>query len=185
MTGEIMIASPPDASGRTGPTQQAASTLALTLFRLVALGFGALGLWVIWYSTTLVYYTPVGPGPGFFPMWLGGLLAVLSFAILGGSLLGISPKLPENIIPERSPLLQMGVTFAAIAFFALAVERAGFVAAMFIVLVTLLIVNHVRFFPTALAVALVGSLGVGYVFVHWLGVFLPAAPFNLLSAIGL
>jgi hypothetical protein len=167
------------------PAEQTTSKLALTLFRATAFGFGALGLWVMWYSTTLVYYTPVGPGPGFFPMWLGGILAVLSFTILGASFVGKVPTFTADIVPERSPLVQMTVTFLSIAFFALTVERAGFVPVMFVVLMTLLLANRVRFFPTALSVALVGSLGVGYIFVHWLGVFLPRTPFNLLSAIGL
>ncbi|QJP17268.1 tripartite tricarboxylate transporter TctB family protein [Starkeya sp. ORNL1] len=162
-----------------------ASGIGLVLFRLVALGFGLLGLWVMWYAIDLVYYTPVGPGPGFFPMWLGGALALLSFAILALSLSGLSPALPADIIPARTPAMQMGVTFGSIAFFALAVERAGFVVTMFLVLLVLMLVNRVRLFPTALVVALVGSVGVGYAFVQWLGVFLPATPFGLLSAIGL
>jgi hypothetical protein len=144
------------------PTEASAEPLAgappsgigLTLFRLVALGFGLLGLWVMWYAVDLVYYTPVGPGPGFFPMWLGGALAILSFAILALSLFGLSPALPADIIPARTPAMQMGVTFGSIAFFALAVERAGFVVTIFLVLLVLMLVNRVRLLPTALVVAL-------------------------------
>lgn len=178
------MSNPVEAHAEAVPPAGPARGHALALFRLVALAFGLLGLWVMWYARDLVYYTPVGPGPGFFPMWLGGVLAVLSFAILGGSFVGATPSLPERIIPERTPAIEMGVSFASIAFFALAVERAGFAVTMFLVLIVLMLINRIR--PLiALLVALGGSLGVGYVFVQWLGVFLPTAPFGLLSAIGL
>ncbi|MCB4771584.1 tripartite tricarboxylate transporter TctB family protein [Ancylobacter sp. Lp-2] len=178
------MADPMDVQTAAHPPIGTARGLALALFRLVALAFALLGLWVMWQARDLVYYTPVGPGPGFFPMWLGGVLGLLSLAILGASLLGRSPALPERILPERTPAIQMGVTFAAIAFFALAVERAGFVITMFLVLIVLMLMNRVR--PlTALLVALGGSVGVAWVFVQWLGVFLPTTPFGLLSAIGL
>ncbi len=51
-------------------------------------------------------------------------------------------------------------------------------------LLVLMLVNRVR--PvTALLVALAGSVGIAFVFVRWLGVFLPSAPYGLLGAIGL
>ena len=158
--------------------------VAILLYRTVALSFAVLGLWVCWRSIELQYYTPVGPGPGFFPMWLGGVLALLSLAIFGASLAGVLPHFPERVIPERAPALSMATTFASIAFFALFVERAGFVPVMFGMLLVLMLVNRVR--PvTALLVALAGSVGIAWVFVRWLGVFLPSVPYGLLGAIGL
>jgi putative tricarboxylic transport membrane protein len=179
------MSNPTEATANAGAAAQPASGLPLIAFRLVSLAFAALGLWVMWSALDMQYYTPVGPGPGYFPMWLGGGLALLSFAILGTSFFGTPPALPATIVPGRTPLMQMGVTFASVAFFALFVERIGFVATMFVVLIVLMLVNRVRLFPTALLVALGGSLGVAYAFVQWLGVFLPATPFGLLSAIGL
>jgi putative tricarboxylic transport membrane protein len=174
----------PAAPQEAPPAASAPNAVALALYRLVALGFAALGLWVCWYSYELLYYTPVGPGPGFFPMWLGGLLVVLSLGVFGSSLLGLSPPFPERIIPKRTPATEMAVTFAAIAFFALFVERAGFVPVIFVMLLILMLVNRVPL-VTALLIALAGSLGVAYVFVHWLGVFLPVVPYGLLGGIGL
>ncbi|MCG7359732.1 tripartite tricarboxylate transporter TctB family protein [Roseomonas sp. ACRSG] len=157
----------------------------LLLFRLVALGFGLLGGRVILTALDLVYYTPVGPGPGFFPFWLGALLVLLCAAILVGSFLpGTVPDFPADLLPRGAALAQMLVTFACIAAFALLVERLGFVIVMFAVMMVLLLANRVPF-VTALLVALGSSLGIGYAFVEWLGVFLPAAPWGLLGAVGL
>jgi putative tricarboxylic transport membrane protein len=41
-----------------------------------------LGGWIIYYSFSLKYYTSLGPGPGFFPLWIGVLLSALG--ILSG-----------------------------------------------------------------------------------------------------
>jgi hypothetical protein len=151
----------------------------------VLVGFGALGLWVILTALDLVYYTPVGPGPGFFPLWLGALLVLFCAAIFVGSFLpGTMPDFPADLVPRGAPLAQMLITFGCIAAFALLVERLGFVLVMFAVMMVLLLVNRVPV-VTALLVALGSSLGIGYAFVEWLGVFLPAAPWGLLSAIGL
>ncbi len=36
----------------------------------------AFGIYVIWVAVKLPYVSDVGPGPGFFPLWLGiGLIA--------------------------------------------------------------------------------------------------------------
>ena len=47
---------------------------------------GLLGLLVAavlgYQAARLPYYTRIGPGPGFFPRWLCGILALLSLAIL-------------------------------------------------------------------------------------------------------
>lgn len=157
----------------------------LLLFRLVTLGFGALGGWVILTALGLVYYTPVGPGPGFFPLWLGAALMLLCLAIFCASFMpGVAPAFPADLVPRRTPLMQMLATFACIAAFALLVERLGFVLVMFAVMMALLLANRVAV-RTALLVALGSSLGIGYAFVQWLGVFLPTAPWGLLDAIGL
>jgi hypothetical protein len=155
------------------------------LFRLVATGFGALGVWVILTALDLVYYTPVGPGPGFFPLWLGALLVLLSAAIFVASFRpGAVPAFPADLVPRGASLAQMLITFGCIAGFALLVERLGFVIVMFLVMMVLQLVNRVPVI-TALVVSLGSSLGIGYAFVAWLGVFLPAAPWSLFSVIGL
>ncbi|HEX7124966.1 MAG TPA: tripartite tricarboxylate transporter TctB family protein [Thermodesulfobacteriota bacterium] len=154
-------------------------------FRLVASGFVLLGLWVCWYARGLTYYTPVGPGPGFFPLWLGLLLTVLSCAVLVRSRRPGRLALPDRFLPERRTGGRMAVTVGMIAVFALGVERAGFVPTMFVVLLVLLRSNGCRLFPTATVIALAATLVVGYSFTHWLNVYLPPVPFGLLGAVGL
>jgi putative tricarboxylic transport membrane protein len=159
--------------------------LGLNLQRAVSVVLIALGLFVAVSALELSYYTPVGPGPGFFPLWLGIVLMALALASLVLSFVSkVPPVFEEAIIPEPRAGIAMAINFAMVAFFGLTIVPLGFVPSMFVVLLVLLLINRVAI-PVALAVALGGSLGVGYAFSNWLHVYLPAAPGGALSAIGL
>ena len=121
------------------------------------------------------YYTPVGPGPGFFPFWLGLLLALFCAALLADSFRNRPVATLGRFVPPCRPLAQIVTTLAAIAAFALFVQRLGFAITMLGVLLALLLVHGCRLFPTAILVALAGSFGVGLAFTHFLGVYLPPA----------
>jgi putative tricarboxylic transport membrane protein len=159
--------------------------IAIAVYRLVTFLFLVLGLWVCWTAYGLTLYGNLGPGPGFFPFCAGLLLAAFSALVLSQSFRGEPIRFSERLLAAPKPLIQAGVTLASIAGFALLVERIGFALTMFGVLFVLLVVNGCRAFPTAFAVALGGSFGVGFVFQKWLGVYLPAAPGGLLRFIGL
>jgi putative tricarboxylic transport membrane protein len=149
----------------------------------IAAGFAVLGAWVVWHARGMTYDTPVGPGPGFFPHWLGLLLIAVSLGALVEALRQGSVEIRPVI--ALSARREIAVTLVAVAAFALGVERAGFAPVTFAVLLALLLARGCRPVPTALGVALAGSLGVGYAFTRWLGVFLPPAPFGLLAPLGL
>jgi putative tricarboxylic transport membrane protein len=159
--------------------------LGVTLQRAISILLIVLGVFVVIQSLALSYYTPVGPGPGFFPFWLGVLLIALSVASIVTSVVSTMPVMFEDaIIPERAAGLQMAINFVMVGFFALTVVPLGFVISMFVVLLVLLLVNRVQMLM-ALAVAVGGGLGISYAFANWLHVYLPPAPFGALSAIGL
>jgi putative tricarboxylic transport membrane protein len=159
--------------------------IGLAAYRLTAAAGLALGAWVCWYAIRLTYYTPLGPGPGFFPFWLGLMLGLACAAVLGVSFLRrpISPY--RSFLPRPASGRPMIATVAAIATFGLLVERLGFAITMAAVLLALLLAFGCRLFPTALLVALGGSFGIGFAFTRWLGVHLPPAPSGLFRAIGL
>ena len=154
-------------------------------YMLMVVAFLVAGLLVGWTAIGLTYYTPVGPGPGFFPFWTGALLCFFCVLLLVQSLRGRLPNFEADFVPKKGPAFQIAVTIAAIAAFALFVEHIGFVLTMFGVLAALLCVYGCRMMPTGLLVALAGSAGIGFAFRHWLGVYLPPAPGGLLHVIGL
>jgi hypothetical protein len=159
--------------------------IALNGYRLVCLGFLIVGLLVCRTAIGLTYYTQLGPGPGFFPFWAGALLAAFSAVLLVQTFAAQLSGIEIGGVPERSRLLQIAATVLAIASFALFVERLGFVFTMFGVQLLLLTAYGCRLLPTGLLVALVGSLGIGFAFTNWLGVYLPPAPGAILQFIRL
>jgi putative tricarboxylic transport membrane protein len=181
----ILHEAPPAADSESRPGAPGSAGTALLVYRLVALLFLLLGLFVCWQALGMVYYMPIGPGPGFFPLYLGLLMSVVALAVLARSFLGSVPDFSAPFLPARKPLAQMAATVAAIAVFGVCVERLGFAITMFLVLLALLSVRGCRMLPTGLAVAVGGSFGVGYAFSQWLGVYLPPAPGHILQFIGL
>jgi putative tricarboxylic transport membrane protein len=143
-----------------------------------------LGLYVAFRARQMGFTTEVGPGPGFMPFWLGSALFGLALLLLVTSYIS-KPSGQEELVPERGALVQMVITIGAIGLFALFLESAGFVPVMFLVLAILLIAHGARRPLVIGAVAIAGSLGVGYAFTQWLGVFLPPTAYGLLAGIGL
>ncbi len=155
----------------------------LAAYRLATLAIGAIGVLVCWQGRQLVYYTPYGPGPAFFPLWLGGILIVLALGLLIGSVVA-RPSLSGTLAPARGARLDFVATLGAILAFTLLIERLGFALTVFPMVAILLLARRCSL-PLALAVAAVASFGVGYVFSNHLGVALPRAPRDLLLPIGL
>jgi hypothetical protein len=155
----------------------------LRAYRFAALALAAIGVLVFWQGRHLVYYTPYGPGPSFFPFWLAGILVALALLVLAGSFRA-RPALSGTLLPPPGARRDIAVTLAAIVAFALLIERIGFALTVAPIIFVLLRVRGSAL-PTALAVAIALGFGVGYVFSNSFGVALPRAPRDLLLAIGL
>ena len=140
---------------------------------------------VMWQSWGLEYYTKLGPGPGFFPFWLGvGLAALVAVWLAQVSRPAGRPK-EGAFLPERSGLLRIGTILAALGAMAACMDLLGFKLAMFLFLGFLLrIVGRQSWWVTAV-VTLLGSVGVYHVFGRYLDVQLPAASIALLARFGL
>ena len=145
------------------------------------MGFPALN------SRPLPLKDALGPGPGFFPMWL----AVIGIS-LGALLLIEVAREPAakadtpSLIPDRTPALRIIAIVILLAAATLALDPLGFrITAFAFILLTLLALGIVSPLPIAVF-SLLGSLGVFHVFYHWLKVPLPIGPYDyVLKPIGL
>lgn len=147
--------------------------------------FAALSVVVVVASWKLEYYSSIGPGPGFFPVWLGGVMALLSVIWL----IQVSRRAPEggagSHLPPRDGLLRIGAILGALALMALVMDVIGFQVSMFLFLgFLLLVLGGQRLWVTGIA-ALVGSAGIFHVFVRYLDLPLPTASIGLLNRLGL
>jgi len=138
-----------------------------------------LALYLAYESRQLVYFTSIGPGPGFFPFWLSVVLAGLAVAMLVRTFVGRPEPTPPDFLPERGSYLRMAAVVLSLVATVLFLEWLGFRLTMLAMTLFLLIALG-RHRPATIAmVALAASFGASYVFVHWLNVPLPVGVFGV------
>lgn len=138
-------------------------------------------------SRSMEYFSSLGPGPGFFPYWLGLLIAILSTIWIAQTLMAWRREAGTNaeFLPKGAGLVRVLSIVGALALIVLLMDTVGFQLSMLAFLVFLLIaLGRVNPWLT-IAVAVVGSFGLNYVFKTWLDVRLPLSSFSWLAGLGL
>jgi putative tricarboxylic transport membrane protein len=155
------------------------------IHQAAALCFVALSVFVVWESWNLEYYTNLGPGPGFFPLWLGITIGGLSLVWL----VQVSGRKgrPKDVgfLPQRAGIVRILSILAALTAIAGVMNLLGFQLTMFLFLVFLLRVLGRQALWVTLAVASLCSVGVYHLFGSYLDVALPAASVTFLARLGL
>ena len=145
-------------------------------------------------SRAYPYWTTLGPGPGFFPRWLGGLLVVCGVAwivqILRTARADRSAPVvedegvaPEEEAPEYS-LPTVVAIVVSLCVLAATLETLGYQLAMFVFVLFHLLVLGRRRLLLSLALALGCSVGVFVAFTRFLTVPLPASSIPFLRDMG-
>ena len=155
------------------------------VYQVASLVFLAFSIYLLVTSHQMEYMAPTGPGPGFFPVWLGALLAVLSVIWLVQSSIGPNEPIETGFVPSREGALRVFSVVVALAIFSWVVELFGFQLTMLVFLATLLMTLGRQNLMTTAAVAIGGSFGVYYIFTQWLDVSLPASSIDFLRNLGL
>ncbi len=150
-----------------------------------ALCFIAFSVFVVWESWNLEYYTPLGPGPGFFPLWLGAVMGGLSlFWFVHVCSRRGRPK-EGAFLPERDGRVRLLSVLSAMVAAALLMDFLGFQLAMFLLLLFLLLIPGRQPVWLTLIIALLGSVGIYHLFGSYLDVQLPKASLSLLARLGM
>lgn len=155
------------------------------VYQVAALAFFAVAVFVMLEARNLVYYTRVGPGAGFFPFWLGLLLAVL--AIVWFAQVSFQPAADpeEGFIPDRAGALRIVSILVAVLVVGLLMGIVGFQLIMFVFLLFLLVALGRQHPAVTLVISVAGSFGLYYIFKGWLDVQLPASSIEFLRNLGL
>jgi hypothetical protein len=138
----------------------------------VVIFFGSILLLKV--SSRYAYSSDIGPGPGFFPMWLSGLLLVLSLFYIFASLKGKNPS--EESWPGKTSLLKLVWILICMILFVVLAPILGFVASSSVVLFLLFLRSYRWYLNLALSVGI--SLIIFWIFYHALGVLLPVNEFG-------
>jgi hypothetical protein len=147
--------------------------------------FVALGAWLAWQGTRLGIQGMLGPGKGFFAFWVG--LAMTLFAALWFVRAAFGPVIavdPAAMPPRDGVLRVVGVLVASVAFMLL-LRPLGFNLSMFGLLLAVFFIADRSYPLLKIAIAIVASFGIHYVFEQLLRVPLPYSSFETLSALGL
>jgi putative tricarboxylic transport membrane protein len=140
--------------------------------------------WVMAEAVQLTYYTTLGPGPGFFPFWLAVLMGGLNVAWFVQLWFSPVQGKARDFVPGRTACIRIGALILSTAAFGLLVEPVGFSIMMFVFLLFLLVALGRQGVVVTLAVSIIGSFGVYYVFTQYLNVHLPESPIEFLRNLG-
>ena len=150
-----------------------------------ALFFFAGSVLVMRESLNLEYYTNLGPGPGFFPLWLSGILALLSAIWFVQVSRQAGEPLDEDFIPRGSAVVRILSILGALTLFGLLMDTVGFQILAFVFLLFLLLALGRQNPALTLVIALAGSFGLYYLFTGYLDVSLPTSSVPFLANLGL
>ncbi len=145
-------------------------------YQVVSVLFLLLGLFVLYESLQLRYFTMLGPGSGFFGVWLGSLMAALAVLFfVRNSVPQWRRDEPIDLIPGSLAGFRLAVTLALLALTVVLLPILGFrLTVLGLALILLTVVGRQRWW-VAVLVSLAASFGTYYVF-SLLSVFLPTGP---------
>jgi putative tricarboxylic transport membrane protein len=147
-------------------------------YQITGACFVLLAIFVAAEARALRYYTPLGPGPGFFAFWLAVLLGGLALLMLLQATLGRPEPRPADFVAERTGYLRIGAVVLALVATIYLLEPLGFSLTMFGVCAFLLVALGRQGVLVTLLVSLACSVGAYSVFDHWLKVPLPRGVFG-------
>ncbi|MEZ5815773.1 MAG: tripartite tricarboxylate transporter TctB family protein [Hyphomicrobiaceae bacterium] len=146
---------------------------------VASLVFLALFCATIWQSVSLPLLDELGPGPGFFPLWLAGIGAVLSLLLVIETARAPDPSPGEALIPASDALFRVASVVVMLAVGAALLDWLGWRLTALIVTAVLLPALGARSPIAIAAFVLAASFGVFHVFYYWLKVPLPIGTFGI------
>ncbi|KAA0971643.1 tripartite tricarboxylate transporter TctB family protein [Aureimonas fodinaquatilis] len=153
------------------------------LYACVLVALLLVGAVLIQQGLKLQYYSRLGPGAGFFPIWIGGLLVVLCVIGLIVNFRDLREG-PPVYASDASPW-RMVAMLASLGLLWWCIELFGFRLSVFAyMLIAPLLITRVSFLAI-IPTAVLASFGAAYVFETWLYVRLPPAQIPALAALGL
>jgi len=134
----------------------------------------ALGVYIISEARQWNYSGPEGPGPGFFPIWYGVAMVVLSLFLVAASVLRPSMKAAEPI--DWQGIGRALTVWAAFAVSIGLLKVVGFLTSLALLTLFVVAVMYGKPWKVAAAVAAGNAVGFYLVFPFALDLSLPVGP---------
>jgi putative tricarboxylic transport membrane protein len=138
----------------------------------------------IYMASKLALLDALGPGPGFFPLILGVLGAVLAALLIERTLrapaaAAIDGAGEDALIPDRAATFRIVSILVLLAATFLALDPIGYRLTALVFITLVLLALGVRNVIAIAIVAAAGSFGVFHTFYYWLKVPLPIGMFGI------
>ncbi|MDX2158853.1 MAG: tripartite tricarboxylate transporter TctB family protein [Hyphomicrobiaceae bacterium] len=143
---------------------------------LVLLGLCGL---TVWQSALLPQIDDLGPGPGFFPLWLALLGLVLSALLIVETARMPAAPAAETLIPDKAATFRILAVIVMLAASAAVLEPLGWRLTALLLTAILLPALGARSLLVIVPFCLAASFGVFHVFYYWLKVPLPIGTFGI------
>lgn len=137
------------------------------------MALAALGIYILVQAWGWPYMSEEGPGPGFFPVWYGAIMLVLSLALVAGAVLKQDPKARKKALQWREMRRAM-TCWLALALCVALLKYVGFIIAFSLLTWFIVAVMFRRPQLEALGLALGGSVGFYALFTWGLDLQLPS-----------
>jgi len=144
---------------------------------LTGICLGAFGAYVAFEAFELPYVSEYGPGPGFFPLWIGIGVTLLSLVLVFANFFAVAADESR----EHQSRLAIGRALVGWSGLILAISLLhwlGFGLSLALLTVFLILALERRPLWTALSVAFGLALGFHVIFVLALGLSLPSGPWG-------
>jgi putative tricarboxylic transport membrane protein len=134
-------------------------------------------VFAMWQSLLLSLTDRLGPGPGFFPFWLGLIGTGIAIALLVTTFREAADPADADadthVLPHGAGATRWLAIVGALAIVTLVMDYVGFRLSMLVFNVALVVALGERRWWIIAIFAVLGSYGVFYVFTTWLDVLLP------------
>lgn len=141
--------------------------------------FLALFAFGVWLSLLLPLGDRLGPGPGFFPLWLGLIGIALSITLFVQTTRQPADAIEDRLTPDRPASLRILAVLVLLAAAALALDPLGFRLTAFLFTGLLLPALGIRSLTVIAIFSAISGFGVFHVFYYWLKVPLPIGVFDI------
>jgi len=142
--------------------------------------FFLLGGWITYSSWSWPYSTSLGPGPGFFPRWIGILIAASGLTLGLTNALALrkkkqqEPERASSLLFDPSRMLGVGLTAGAICVSVFLLRPLGFAPTIFIFALFLLQIMGKWGWLKSFFLSVAVSVGLFWIFKIWLYIPLPS-----------
>lgn len=149
-------------------------------WQIACIAFLALSIFMIVLSFEYPYHDKLGPGPGFFPIWLSVITGALSLALFFQTTWGRSlADATACHLPDRQGSVRIMVIMVALVACLALLDPLGFRISLFLFLLFLPFGLGMRNWWVILIFAVAGSFGIFHIFYYWLKVPLPMGVFGI------